>query len=160
MNLKGEYINPLTVFGFKKLFRVESNKELLIDFLNQLLPPVHQIKELSYTKNEHLGNTQQERVFEKLFEVAEIARFTPSEKELYEESLKYYRDLKNVVDTSKAEGIQIGMEKGIEEGIEKGMKKGEKQKSIKVAKEMKADGVSVSKIAQYTGLSQDEIEKL
>lgn len=79
---------------------------------------------------------------------------------MYEESLKYYRDLKNVVDTSKAEGIQIGMEKGIEEGIEKGMKKGEKQKSIKVAREMKADGVPVSKIAQYTDLSQDEIEKL
>ncbi|BDS09949.1 Rpn family recombination-promoting nuclease/putative transposase [Aureispira anguillae] len=285
MNLKDKYINPLTDFGFKKLFGIEPNKELLIDFLNQLLPSFHQIKNLSYTKNEHLGNTPlerkaifdlycesasgekfivevqkakqnffkdrsvfystfpiqeqakkgdwdfqltavytigildfvfdehkdrddilhtvklkdhknrlfydkltyiyielpkftkevaqleskfdkwlyifrhlanlqnrpialQERIFQKLFEAAEIAKFSPKEKQLYEESLKYYRDLKNVVDTSKAEGI--------EEGIKKGIKKGRQD----VAKEMKADGFSVSKIAQYTGLSEDEINCL
>ena len=42
--------------------------------------------------------------FQKLFEAAEIAKFTPDEKNKYEESLKYYRDLKNVVDTSFDEG--------------------------------------------------------
>jgi hypothetical protein len=31
------YINPLTDFGFKKLFGEEVNKEFLIDFLNSLL---------------------------------------------------------------------------------------------------------------------------
>jgi len=61
MHLKDKYINPLTDFGFKKLFGIEPNKELLIDFLNQLLPSVHQIKELTYTKNEHLGGTEYER---------------------------------------------------------------------------------------------------
>jgi hypothetical protein len=35
-----------------------------------------------------------ERVFEKLFETAEIARFTPDQVRSYEDSLKYYRDLK------------------------------------------------------------------
>ncbi|HSI90949.1 MAG TPA: Rpn family recombination-promoting nuclease/putative transposase, partial [Adhaeribacter sp.] len=34
-----------------------------------------------------------ERVFEKLFETAEIARFTPDQIRSYEDSLKYYRDL-------------------------------------------------------------------
>ena len=46
----------------------------------------------------------QERVFKKLFEVAEIAGFTEDERKEYEESLKTYRDIKNVVDTAKAEG--------------------------------------------------------
>jgi len=46
----------------------------------------------------------QERIFEKLFQEAEIARFDPREKTNYEKSLKYYRDLKNVVDTSFYEG--------------------------------------------------------
>ena len=32
-----KYINPYTDFGFKKLFGEEANKDLLIDFLNQLL---------------------------------------------------------------------------------------------------------------------------
>lgn len=50
----------------------------------------------------------QERVFTKLFNAAEIAKFTPEEREAYEESLKYYRDLKNVVDTSREEGLKEG----------------------------------------------------
>ena len=39
-----KYINPYTDFGFKKLFGEEANKDLLIDFLNQLLPDYHQIE--------------------------------------------------------------------------------------------------------------------
>ncbi len=50
----------------------------------------------------------QERVFKHLFEVAEIARFTSEEKELYEASLKSYRDLKNVIDTAFDEGKMEG----------------------------------------------------
>ena len=46
----------------------------------------------------------QEGVFSRLFEVAEIAQFSRAEQEGYENSLKYYRDLKNVVDTSREEG--------------------------------------------------------
>ena len=55
MALQDKYVNPLTDFGFKKLFGTELNKDLLIDFLNQLLPTHHQIAALHYTQNEHLG---------------------------------------------------------------------------------------------------------
>ena len=33
----GIYINPLTDFGFKRIFGTEANKDLLIDFLNTVL---------------------------------------------------------------------------------------------------------------------------
>ncbi|MGB0930186.1 MAG: PD-(D/E)XK nuclease family transposase, partial [Chitinophagales bacterium] len=56
-----KYINPLTDFGFKKLFGSEPNKDLLIDFLNLLLPPKHTIENLTFTKNEHLGETLLDR---------------------------------------------------------------------------------------------------
>jgi len=57
-----KYINPFTDFGFKKLFGSEPNKELLIDFLNQVvLPEQHRITELSYTRNEHLGAKELDR---------------------------------------------------------------------------------------------------
>ena len=49
------YINPFTDFGFKKLFREEANKELLIDFLNSLLPEKHQIKTLAFRNVEQSG---------------------------------------------------------------------------------------------------------
>ena len=93
MTLKDKYINPLTDFGF-----------------------------------------------EKLFEIAEIAKFTPKEREQYEESLKYYRDLKNVVDASKEEGIIEG--------------------KIEVAKNLKKQGISTEIINKATGLSKKEIDNL
>ncbi|MDR2642709.1 MAG: Rpn family recombination-promoting nuclease/putative transposase, partial [Planctomycetaceae bacterium] len=37
--MSSRFINPYTDFGIKKLFGEEVNKELLIDFLNSLLPP-------------------------------------------------------------------------------------------------------------------------
>jgi predicted transposase/invertase (TIGR01784 family) len=294
MVLADKYINPLTDFGFKKLFGEEVNKELLIDFLNQLLPEKHTIKDLTYQKNEHLSSSEydrraifdlycesekgekfivevqrakqnyfkdrsvyyasfpiqqqaikgtewnfqlaavytigildfifeedkedkeyihrvqlkdqnnkvfydkltfiyielpkfeknvdtletkiekwlyvfrylaklqnrpkalQEKVFEKLFAAAEIAKYSKEDRESYEESLKYYRDLKNVVDTAYDEG-EI---KGEIKGIIKGKIEGKIERNYEVAKEMKADGVSFEKIARYTGLSETEIENL
>ncbi len=61
MALQEKYLNPFTDFGFKKLFGSEPNKDLLIDFLNQLLPPQHQIQELTYARNELLGDTRLDR---------------------------------------------------------------------------------------------------
>lgn len=58
----------------------------------------------------------------------------------YEESLKYYRDLKNVVDTSFDEG--------------------KAERSIEIARQMLSKGMELGLIAEITGLSIDEIEKL
>jgi predicted transposase/invertase (TIGR01784 family) len=278
MVLKEKYINPFTDFGFKKLFGTEQNKELLIDFLNEVvLPEQRRIVDLNYKNNERLGSfeldrkaifdlycvgtngerfivemqkakqnyfkdrsvyystfpiqeqairgdwdfklseiytvgildfvftedkaekkvrhevklkdqdsevfyekltfiylempnflkvedelkttydkwlyvlkhlpnlenrpkTLQEKVFAKLFEVAEIAKFSPAEKEEYEESLKSYRDLKNVIDTSKMEGK-------LEEKIEIALKAIEENLPINV-------------ISRLTGLSEAEVQKL
>jgi predicted transposase/invertase (TIGR01784 family) len=49
------FINPYTDFGFKKLFGEEANKDLLIDFLNCLLPSEHQIASLTFKNTEQLG---------------------------------------------------------------------------------------------------------
>jgi predicted transposase/invertase (TIGR01784 family) len=56
-----KYVNPYTDFGFKKLFGEEGCKDLLIDFLNQLLPENHQIKELSFKNSENLSDSVEER---------------------------------------------------------------------------------------------------
>ena len=55
------YVNPLTDFGFKRLFGTEPNKALLIDFLNVILPERHTISELSYRNGENIGNTAIDR---------------------------------------------------------------------------------------------------
>ena len=56
-----KYINPYTDFGFKKLFGEEANKDLLIDFLNQLLPAHHQIASLDFRNPEIFGEMKHER---------------------------------------------------------------------------------------------------
>jgi predicted transposase/invertase (TIGR01784 family) len=58
---KQRYVNPFTDFGFKKLFGEEAHKNLLIDFLNALLPEKHRIRNLEYTRNEAAGATQLDR---------------------------------------------------------------------------------------------------
>ena len=52
-----------------------------------------------------------DKVFDRLFEEAEIAKFSPLEMREYEASKKAYRDIKNSVDTAKREGIAEGIDK-------------------------------------------------
>ena len=59
--MQAVYLNPLTDFGFKKLFGEEPHKDLLISFLNTLLPEKHQIATLQYTKNEYQGVSPTDR---------------------------------------------------------------------------------------------------
>ncbi len=86
----------------------------------------------------------QERVFKRLFETAEIARFSESEMRDYEESLKNLRDLGNVLNTAKEEGRKEGRKEGIET----------------MALRMRDDGMPLEVIAKYTGLSVEEIQNL
>ncbi len=97
---------------------------------------------------ERIPEKLQERIFEKFFETAEIAKFTPRQVNSYEDSLKYYRDLKNSLDTARDEGMLEGIEQGIE------------QEKIAVAKQGLKKGLSVEDIADLTGLSKNQIENL
>ena len=57
-----KYINPFTDYGFKKLFGEEPNKDLLLDFLNELLKKEQgQIVDLTYLKTEQLGTLDIDR---------------------------------------------------------------------------------------------------
>jgi len=57
-----KYINPFTDFGFKKLFGEECNKDLLLDFLNELLYKEQgRIVSISYLKSEQLGLSENTR---------------------------------------------------------------------------------------------------
>ena len=94
--------------------------------------------------------------FDRLFEEAEIAKFTPQEMREYEASKMAYRDIKNSIDTAKQEGKQEGLAEGMELGMEKGMN----QKALDIARNMLADGVDINLIMKYSGLTQEQIEKL
>ena len=90
----------------------------------------------------------EERYIDRLFEEAEIAKFTPQEMREYETSKMAYRDIKNSVDTAKREGLA--------EGIEIGMN----QKAQDIAKNMLAMGLSAEQVAKATQLPLETIKNL
>jgi predicted transposase/invertase (TIGR01784 family) len=59
--MKAKYINPFTDFGFKKIFGEQASKELLIDFLNALIPQANKIIDLNFKNTEHLGQKELDR---------------------------------------------------------------------------------------------------
>ena len=101
-----------------------------------------------------------DKVFDRLFEEAEIAKFTPQEMREYETSKMAYRDIKNSVDTAKREGIEIGMAKGMEKGRAEGIEEGMSQRSLEIARKMLAKGMDEASIMDMTGLTAEEIKLL
>ena len=93
-----------------------------------------------------------DKVFDRLFEEAEIAKFTPQEVREYEASKKAYRDIKNSIDTAKNQGK--------EEGIEIGRKEGRIEANTETALRLLAMGLSAEQVAEATQLPLDIIEKL
>jgi predicted transposase/invertase (TIGR01784 family) len=106
----------------------------------------------------------QGKVFNHLFQVAEISALDRKELEAYEASLKNYRDWYSVLTTAqkkyKAEGIEEGIEIGVKKGVEMGVKEGRDKERLEMAKRMKELNVDASIIAQTTQLSLEEISKL
>ena len=117
-----------------------------------------------------------EGIFKKLFKEASVANLQSPEKEEYEESLKIYRDWYNVIDTAKNEGLAEGRAEGRAEGLAEGEAKGRaegeakgraeglaegaKQQAIETARKMKAKGLDFETIADFTGLSAEELKDL
>ena len=97
---------------------------------------------------DNIPDTLREQVFEQLFAAAEIARFTPDQVLSYENSLKYYRDLKNSIDTAFDEGRIEGREEGRE------------QRTLEIAREMLAEGEPVEKVVRFTGLEPTLVKEL
>lgn len=288
MSFKEKYVNPFTDYGFKRLFGEEPNKNLLLDFLNELLKNEQgEIKNLTYLKTERLGDTSlerkaifdlycenergekfivelqktkqnffkdralyystfpireqaeradwkfelkavylvaildfvfdadkaepdkyrydvkladiatnkvfydkltfiylempkftkkleqietrfekwlyvirnlnrldkvpeqlRERIFEQLFEAAEVARFTQEQFLSYEDSLKYYRDLKNSIDTAREEGEAKGRAAGKAEGL------------FEIAEKLLRKNMSAAEIHEITGLPEEVIRRI
>jgi len=89
---------------------------------------------------DNIPDKLREKIFEKMFSVAEVAKLTPDEYRAYIDSLNSYRDLQNSIDTAKAEGKAEG--------------------KIEIAKELKTLGIPFDQISAATKLSIEEIGKI
>ena len=127
---------------------------------------LYALKNLSRLENR--PKKLRDKIFDKLFEEAEIAKFSKRELQEYEDSLKAYRDIKNSLESAeekgrlkgRAEGRVEGRAEGRIEGRAEGRAEGRDERSLEIAREMLRDGESVEKIIRYTGLARQQIEEL
>lgn len=82
-----------------------------------------------------------EKIFERLFDIAEIAKFNREQLLQYEDSLKYYRDLKNSFDTAREDSRE----------------KGKQERNFEIAKAMLEEGFDIKMIVKITGLTEELI---
>ncbi|MBR5699771.1 MAG: Rpn family recombination-promoting nuclease/putative transposase [Bacteroidales bacterium] len=81
-----------------------------------------------------------EELLQLLFDSANISKFTPQEKIKYDNDMTTRRDILNQIDFAREEGAA--------------------NKILEIARAMLADGVDISLISKYSGLTKDEIAAL
>ena len=90
----------------------------------------------------------QNSVFQKLASIAEVGALSKEDRIKYDESLRKFRDTISVMEGQRLEGKAEGRAEGLAEG------------KAEVAVKLKAMGLSVSDIAEATGLLPEQVEAL
>ena len=98
----------------------------------------------------------QERVFTRLFEQAEISKFSSDELRMYEDSVNAFRDIVNAIRSAEKKKFAEGRAKGLAEGRAEGRAEG----LAEIGRAMLAKGMAKDLIAELTGMSVDDINRL
>ena len=105
-----------------------------------------------------------DRIFTKLFDVAELAQLDDEDRTNYIKAMNTERDTYNQIEyareTGREEGREEGHKVGKEEGLKVGREEGAKQKSFDIAKRMLEKGIDIETISELTCLTEKEISEL
>ncbi|MCQ2192528.1 MAG: Rpn family recombination-promoting nuclease/putative transposase [Paludibacteraceae bacterium] len=123
---------------------------------------------MEYIKNGVIKDDTQVPGLQEAREKLKYISMTAEERLAYERHLDNIRIQNDVINTAKNDGLAEGREEGRAEGREEGRaegraegrEEGRAETNMKNARGMKAKGMSVEDIAEITGLSIEEIEKL
>ena len=97
---------------------------------------------------ERLPFMAQKKIFDHLAKLADVRCLSSEEQEKYDESIKAVDD------------YYSGLYGSYIEGEEKGIAKGELSKSLAIARNLLAMGMSWSQIMQATGLTEEQLKQL
>lgn len=98
-------------------------------------------------------------VFRMLAEIGDLRKFTPEERELYDEDIKVMRDL-YATQKWEEEQKRMEIEKGRAEGREQGRAEGRAEGKLEIAKNLLAMGIPMDKVVQASGLTEEQISAL
>ncbi len=127
---------------------------------------------LDYLKNGHIKDDTTAPGLQEARRKLQYMMLDKKERYAYDEHINAVMIQNDVLGNARLEGLAEGREEGRilgreegrilgkEEGRAEGRAEGERQKAMEFARMLIADGESKEKIARYTGLSTEEIEKL
>ena len=109
-----------------------------------------------------------DKIFSRLFDVAEYASLDNIDKQNYVKAMTTARDTHNQIEYAKKTGLEEGLVKGLEkgraegraEGLEEGLEKGREDAKQLIAINLLQLGTPSEVVAKATGLSLEEVEKL
>ena len=101
---------------------------------------------------ERLPFTAQKKIFNHLAKLADVRCLSSEEQEKYDESIKAVDDYYS--------GIYGFYVEGEEKGIAKGRAEGELSKSLTIARNLLAMGMSLPQIVKATGLNEEQLKQL
>ena len=102
------------------------------------------------------GDTLMLPELEHLLESGMIAGFSREKRAKYDADMITERDMYNILETAKEEGLEAGRAEGREEGIAEGKSEGKAE----VARKMLAAGMPEEQITEFTGLSAEQLADL
>ena len=101
---------------------------------------------------ERLPFTAQKKIFNHLAKLADVRCLSSEEQEKYDESIKAVDDYYS--------GLYGSYVEGEEKGIAKGRAEGELSKSLTIARNLLAMGMSLPQIVKATGLNEEQLKQL
>ena len=105
-----------------------------------------------------------DRIFSRLFDVAEYASLDNIDKQNYVKAMTTARDTHNQIEYAKKTGLEEGLVKGFEkghaEGLEEGLEKGREDAKQLIAINFLKLGTPCEVVAKATGLSLEEVIKI
>jgi len=117
-----------------------------------------------FLKNSEIKSEFRAKGLRKAAEELDILKLSKEERAMYESYLEDRRVAESSIKTSWHEGKREGKKEGIiegkREGIIEGKLEGRAEGKLEIALEMLRDGESSEKIRKYTGLTDDEIDRL
>jgi predicted transposase/invertase (TIGR01784 family) len=145
------FYNNLT-FVFIELPRFTKTLEQLETGTDRWLYLLRHMPELSEIPERLQGDP-----YRLMFQLAEEAALSPSERMSYHGSLKQTLDERGWYHTGRQEGREEGREEGLQEGQKKGREEGLQEGKREIARSLLAEGMPPPAVARITGLSLEDI---
>ena len=115
---------------------------------------------ISFLKTGEIPDAFTAQGLEEAREILRVDSLSEEDRKIYQRYLRNVSLALSLDDSSRYEGYVDGMIAGAEKGRAEGIAEGAKQQAIETARKMKAKGLAPDTIADFTGLTADEIAKI